>query len=286
MGVNTLTLRRAVLAAAGALLLATLAAGCDNDDPAVGPIGPSTAAGSNPLDGRTFLSLELLIAADARGHSIVAGSQVSLSFRAGSVSAHAGCNTLSGDYELVDNVLVIKTLAMTEIGCPKQLHEQDEWLAGFLTSEPSWFLEQDRLRLTSGPESLLLLDRETAHPDQSLTDTPWLLDSLIADDAVSSVPQGVQVDVRFIDDGDGELVMQGSAGCNRFTGAATLSGEGSSGVLDIGALATTRKACVGAAADVEAQVLAVLTGQVEYQIDAAQLTLSSGEKGLTYRARQ
>ena len=84
-------------------------------------------------------------------------------------------------------------------------------------------------------------------------------------DAVASVPAGVRTPTLQVVDGQVEVDL----GCNRGSGTATV-GEGT---LEIGPLATTRMACPGDADDVEAHLLGVLSGMVEYAIEADQLTV-------------
>ncbi|MCJ7710858.1 MAG: META domain-containing protein, partial [Chloroflexi bacterium] len=75
---------------------------------------PSGDPGAD-LDGRTFLST------DISGRTLVAGSRVRMTFQAGSLSANAGCNAMSGGYEVVDGRLRTGPMATTEIGCEEPL---------------------------------------------------------------------------------------------------------------------------------------------------------------------
>ena len=60
--------------------------------------------------------------------------------------------------------------------------------------------------------------------------------------------------------------MTGSTGCNRYTGLYTADGE----TLELGALATTRKACPPPAADVDRAFLARLEQVARWRLDDAE----------------
>lgn len=276
-----------VLAAMG---LALAACGDDDDDGAAattvesadGTEG-STSVSTSPegpgpidaadLDGRTF------IATEAVGHELVEGSEVRLQFGPDGVSGTGGCNQLvAAPWSLEDDVLVVSgPMAMTEMACdPPALMEQDAWLADLLTGRPTVALDGDTLTLTSGDTVLTLTDREVADPDRELEGTAWELESLVTADAVSSVPTGVTTPTLTIADGR----LQVHLGCNRGNAEVTVG----DGTLEIGPLATTRMACPGDGDQVEQHLGQVLTGTVEYSIEADQLTLTNGDVGAVYRA--
>src|SRR4051812_35131499 len=88
---------RLLAVALAALLLAVVGCSKDNADVTTGsnPEGVTVAA----LDGRTFVS------ADVTGHSLVPGSQVTVSFENGAVRANAGCNSIGGNYTISHSIL-------------------------------------------------------------------------------------------------------------------------------------------------------------------------------------
>jgi heat shock protein HslJ len=113
------------------------------------PTGAGTSSGWPT--GRTFVSTSLT------GHTLVAGTRISLTFhRDGTLSAHAGCNYLSGPGRLSGGRLIIGQLKQTLIGCDPDRMSQDHWLASFLTAKPQWHLAGDQLHLTSGTARLTL----------------------------------------------------------------------------------------------------------------------------------
>ena len=234
------------------------------DPSAMGPIADPAV-----LVGRTFLST------DSLGHDLVAGSQVSLVFQDGNqLGVSAGCNSMGGGYAITDSTLdIVGPMRQTEMACDAPLMDQDTWIAGFLDGAAMTF-DGTTLVLSKDGDTLTLVDKEVATPDQALEGTTWVLDGLVQNQGVSSVPAGTTTTLVFE---NGQVAY---AGCNRGSGAATV-GEGT---IAFGPLATTRMACPGAAMELEQFVLGVLTGEVTYTIDADQLHLLGAGGGLDLRS--
>ncbi len=236
--------------------------------------GASTTVVPIELDGRIFLSHTVTV--DGRDRPLVAGTRITLTFDDGTVGVSAGCNSMSGDYTFEGEVMSVGDLATTEMGCDPERHEQDEWLADVLTSSPSVRLSEPELTLTSDDTVIALVDREVAEPDLELTGGPWVLESIIDDDVVGSVPAGVEA--TFEISGDGVFLVQ--LGCNSGGGTA----ETADGKLIFDEMARTTMACGDAAMQVEEAVAEVLTGEVAYEIDADRLSMRKGQKGLDWRS--
>jgi heat shock protein HslJ len=264
------SISRLGLLAVSVVVLAACSTGAGAASPSAsaGAGSGGTPATTEALSGRTFLSTGI------EGADLAEGSQVRLTFEATRIGASAGCNQMSGEYEVADGALKVGMLAMTEMACEEPLMSQDTWLAAFLDGAAAT-LDGDTLSLTKDDVTLTLLDEEVANPDQALEGTTWVVDGIVAGDAVSSVPVGAEASLTLE---GGKLAV--SAGCN--TGSGTYSlGEGS---IELGAVATTRMACPDEAMALEAAVLQVLTGQLTYAIDADTLTLTNGANGLILKA--
>lgn len=245
--------------------------GSGSDDGTTAPDGDTGAAPSaEDLDGRSFESTE------TSGYDLVEGSTITLRFADGSLGANAGCNSMSGAFTIEDGALSVGEMAATMMACDEALMAQDTWLGEFFAAGPQVALDGDTLTLTSGDTVLTLTDREVADPDRELEGTAWELESLVTADAVSTVPAGVTTPTLMIEGGQ----LQVHLGCNRGNAEVTV-GEGT---LEIGPLATTRMACPGDGDQVEQHLGQVLTGTVEYSIEADQLTLTNGDVGAVYRA--
>ena len=139
------------LPAIGLTLAATLAraacgggAASPSGDPSA-PASPSAGGSATveDLDGRTFLSQS------ATGYTLVAGSVVRLSFEGVRLGASAGCNQMSGEYEIVDGVLKVGPMAMTEMACEEPLMAQDQWLSAFLPGAAPTLCQNKPIRTRS-----------------------------------------------------------------------------------------------------------------------------------------
>ena len=234
--------------------------------------GGSASAGpggsSLDLDGRAFLST------DVQGRTIVAGTTVRISFENGQLGASAGCNSMGGPYRIDGGRLVTGQLAMTEMACEPALMEQDRWVAELLGAS-AITLDGGTLTLANEQIRLTLLDREVADPDRPLLGTRWIVDGLISGDAVSSVPIGVTAALTF---SDGRVDVE--AGCNEGGGPVQFG----DGTLTFGPIGLTKKACEQVRMAVEQPVVNVLSGSVDYEIEAGALTLRAGGLGLILRA--
>lgn len=230
----------------------------------VGAPSPSAPA----LDGRTFVSTNV------QGQRLVPGSAVRMRFQGSQLGISAGCNQMSGAYAITDGRLTTGQMAMTEMACDEPRMAQDTWVAAFVDGA-AVTLAGDTLTLTDGDVTMTLTDREVADPDRPLEGTRWILDGIVSGDAVSSVPAGVTA-VLTIANGQ----MQVEAGCN--TGSASVAVTDAT--LTIGPLGLTKKGCAPAAMAVERAVTSVLSGKVDYTIEADVLTLTTDGVGLTLRA--
>ena len=132
-----------------ALLAFSLVLGaCGDDKTVVG--GPTASDDSSELslDGRQFWSVSVLN--DGVEHPLVEGTRISLRFNNGNIAASAGCNSMSGPYQIDDNQqLTVQELAATEIGCDPESHAQDEFVSAILTAQPRLTISGDQLRLAT-----------------------------------------------------------------------------------------------------------------------------------------
>jgi heat shock protein HslJ len=67
---------------------------------------------------------------------LVAGTSVRVEFAASTALAEAGCNSLSGRYELSGDRLIVHDPAQTLIGCDAAKADQDRWLFSLMSSRP------------------------------------------------------------------------------------------------------------------------------------------------------
>lgn len=108
-------------------------------------------ATADDLDGNTFVS------ASVDGHDLVDDTVVTLTFTADTVSANAGCNTMSGGFTIDDGTLTVAPdMAQTAMACPEDLTAQDAWLAQFLQSGPDATFADDVLTLKRDGDEIVL----------------------------------------------------------------------------------------------------------------------------------
>lgn len=273
-------MRRALALALLAPLLLLAACGDDGDDVDAGGSEPGATepAPADDLAGRTFLATE--VTEDGAPRPLVDGTELRLSFADGQVGVQAGCNQLSGAYRLDGDVLTVEALGGTEMGCDPDRMDQDAWIAEVLAQPLTVALDGDTLTLSGGGTVIRLTDREVAAPDAELVGPTWTLDTLIsgteASGTASTPPAGVTATIAFAADG----TYQVSTGCN--TGSGTWSGEGAA--LEVDPPALTRRACTGLGAEVEAAMVAVLTGPVTAEVTEQRLTLTRDTQSLGFTA--
>ena len=260
------------------LLLALLlvAGACGRERlPQAGAADPN---GGEPW-GHTFLSTS--VTEDGQPRELVPGTRITLNFFTDGhrLGAQAGCNQMGGPASFAGGHLVVNDMSTTEMGCDPPRHAQDEWLAKFLTSRPTWDRSGSRLTLDNGTTRIVLEDREAADPDRPLRGTKWVVDTIVEGDAASSVPPGVEAWVTFE---DGKR-FSGNTGCNGMGGNSVVD-EGAS-TITFSEVISTKMACDDDRMRVERAVTETLDGKVAYQIDADSLRLDHpAGRGLRLRA--
>jgi heat shock protein HslJ len=243
--------------------LTALAAGCN---------APTIAS----LVDREFVSVEVIENGGPR--QLVAGSRISLRFAEANIGANAGCNQLGGTYRIEAGRMVFDMGSQTAMGCGAGLEAQDQWLIGFLDSDPLIQLAGNDLTLQSETTAIRLLDREVAEPDLNIVGPTWSVEALLSQGGAttSSLPEGTAASLVF--DADGTIEV--NAGCNRGSGSWKLQGGG----IEVSDLLLTKMACEAPGAELESTVLGVLeAGALQADIETDVLTLLAGGVGLQLR---
>lgn len=255
---------------------------CGGDDSSVDAGDSSGTADTGALEGRQFLLQS------ETGFDLVEGTTISLRFDDGQLSADAGCNSLSGPYQLDGDTLVLSSVQMTEMGCDPPRHAQDEAFISLLSSSPKLGMEGDTLILESADVRMEFLDSKVADPDRALSGTTWQLDGFIDGELTSSLPAGVDANLT-LDAESEQITIDGPCNDIQIALGADIAAElPSEGELQMaGEIVRTVKSCGEEIDALEDQVVAVFSGSsVEYAIDAASLTITSGDNGLTFRAAE
>lgn len=139
------------VATVAALMLSLGACGDSDDSPSAIPTAVDTAAAPAGLEGTSF------VATSVTGRELVEDTELTVSFADGRLVVRAGCNTMSGPYEVEDSTLRwTGPAASTMIACPGPLAEQDQWLAEFFTNGAEASVDENGLTLTGGEVTIEL----------------------------------------------------------------------------------------------------------------------------------
>ena len=236
---------------------------------ACGQREPAAAPEQNPLRGKTFIATAAT--EDGRPHPLVADLSIRFTDD-GRVIAQGGCNTMQGRADTSGGRIVIDGgLESTGIGCAKELHDQDAFVAGVLGGTPSWRLSGDTLTITAGTTVVELAPREVVHPDRELTGTTWELDTILDGQTAASLPAGAPP-VTMVFDG---TRVTADTHCNGVGTKYTVSGD----TITFEPFMMTRMACGPDIMAGENAVVRTLDGTATYEITADALTLTneSGE---------
>ena len=226
---------------------------------------------ASELADRTFVSTAVTEGGVPR--PMPAGSGVMLRFTAdGRLLASAGCNTISGAVQLSGGQLRMPAMAATEMACADDLMAQDQWLVSLLEARPSWQLSGPHLRVSTSQTVIELTDRRVLDHDRPLEGTRWLASALIGANVAAASGPLPRVFLVF---GQGQVT--GSDGCQPLSGRAAVSGA----TISFGPGPAASTCTDPDAAELARRVRATLRGDVGYQIEADQLTLTgTGPDGL------
>jgi heat shock protein HslJ len=254
---------RPVIAALAALLLVACGGAPASITPSEGPAALDPA-GSWQLVNGTVDGQPLPLDADAPVTLIVDGS---------GVSGESACNRYFGEFAVVDGRVTLRNLGGTEMACAEPVMALEAaYLAG-LAKVDGAAIDGDVLVLT-GPGVELQFERLPPPPTAVVVGTPWLLESVLQGDTVSSVV-GEPATLTLHADG----TLEGSTGCRTLTGAYTIEGDEF--------LATELRAdgeCPAEMADQDAHVVSVLGDGFRAALNGELLTVTgSGGNGLVYR---
>jgi heat shock protein HslJ len=221
------------------------------------------------LSGRTFISTAV------HGRDLVAKTVVTLSFGSDSqMSANAGCNTMSGKAVVTDGVLTVPIMATTAMGCGAELMAQDMWLSDLLTKGAKVATSGTRLILSGDGVTISLQDEKIVNPDRPLVGTTWLLDGIVANNAVTHYGVIATMTIQ-----DGRI---GYRACNTHSGTITITGN----TATTGMMMSTNMACPDDRSEVDRAMESVLNGTWTFEIDGSRLAVNGQDgKGLQFVAQ-
>lgn len=240
----------------------------------------SSSTGADTPKGRTWVTSELTV--DGVRTATPNGSRIEITLGNDStLRARAGCNQMSGRYELKGETLSVDELSMTEMGCEAALMALDKTIADLLVATPSVVLDDaGTLTVASSTTTLALVDIETVEPTPPLTGTTWTLDTIITGQTASSLPQGLPKPITLVFGTDGKYAIV--TGCNGAGG--TFTRDGTKVKLVPGP--TTLIGCPAPLDTLEATIAKVFSGEVTTTIQRQRLTvMAKNDQGLGFTAK-
>jgi heat shock protein HslJ len=258
----------AVIRVVAVLLAAALVGACGRDAPAAQPSPSPTEAWPK---GHSYTSTA--VTDGGRDKPLVAGTTIVVRFRdPGEVSVEAGCNELTVLGRLDGDRIVPKTFGATAKGCSAELLAQDAWIRQFFTDGPTWRLAGTVLTMTAGAVQVRLAD----NADRSLLDTRWVVVKRFHNGTSTDVPVGIAY-VIFSKTG-----LVGITGCSGLAATVTIH----DGQMAVEPVHRSDVPCDGPVAELDAAIMATLTGTVQYRIAGADLTLAGPDgNGLALKAQ-
>lgn len=255
-------------AAALAALALAASAGC-------GGAGTTVATGGSPDLAGTW---HLVSGQDAEGTlDPPAGREVTLVVKGADASGTSACNLYGATVAVEGRSVSFGRIGGTEMACEPQVMELERrYLAG-LQSVTTAARAGDAVTLT-GPDVVLDFELDATVDDAALVGTPWLLESLIDGESVSSTVPGGSLLLRE----NGTFVA--STGCGDLLGAFRVH-DGAvtvSGFVDEPAPA---KPCSEQVMAQREHMVDVLRDGFEAQVEGRRLTLTGpAGLGLEFRA--
>lgn len=259
--------------------------------PAASPSTPAAppSAPAAPIVGRVFRSVT--VERDGHPLPLFDGVPVWLSFDHGSFRARADCNRLWGPLRVTASQLRLSSIGQTAMGCmPAEREQRDELLAAFLSRDPQWRIDGDRLVLTQG-STTITLERDDLPPPLPRPNPARPRDLIAASlhaRHLQTWPQGIGdtwggpvVKVAITARG-GRRFLTMQARCRRLEAPLTIRRS----TLTVGAPRTRRARCRNIGTDdLLDSVRPFFGGTVMWHLDRRRLTLQRDRATLTLRAR-
>lgn len=204
---------------------------------------------------------------------LVKGTEIRIRFADAEATLTAGCNTMSGGYQLEESRLTLEHLTSTDMGCDPARTAQDTWLAG-LFARTVQLTTGNEPTIVAGSTVLAMADREQVFPDKPLLGTRWKLDTLIDGGVVSSLPAGRSASMRIVG-----RDLRAQDGCNDGSGAVLIR----NGIIGFSDVVFTTRPCPSSD-QVAPSFGAFLAGAGTYEITENRLTITHDGRGLGFTA--
>ncbi|UCC63551.1 MAG: META domain-containing protein [Anaerolineae bacterium] len=238
--------------------------------------------------------------ASLNGNPPIEGSRITLAFHnPHRVSGHAGCRDYVASYQANGDDVGFLSFAMmgSSESCSEALLTQEGeyttvlgWASDYrLGEEPALSEPPGRLEILTARGEVLVFEPLPEGANASLEGTAWALLAFFEERAVEGMPAPLPMPADLLPDTEITATfeggaMSGSAGCNTYRAAYTLSVP----ALDLGAAAATEMACGGPAGvmEQEQRYLRVLENVTTLRIYGHQLWLETDDgRGLVFAAK-
>jgi heat shock protein HslJ len=271
------------------LALGLLLGGCavEQAPPAAQPVPVETPAVIVPTVTEGDLAGKRFVATAAPVDGLD-GDPLNISFLAGDdgsylINPWAGCNSMSGEFSITKSGgvshLQVGNLIQTMMACMNEssnpdIPDPEAWWAEFLSSNPEITLDGDELTLTSGEESVVLVNDGAV--DASGDSSPSVeFASTTVNGLPATVPLPNPITLTFAND-----IITANVGCNQIFGSYTIDPDDATdpytGALQVESLAATRMYCDGVM-DTEVWITDFLKSHPHISRSGNSLELSDGE---------
>ena len=153
----------------------------------------------------------------------IPGSRLTLAFEpGGKANGFAGCNRFFADYAVAGETVTVSALGVGGERCNAAVMAQETAFLDGLKAASGFSIQHMNLSLRHGNQRLYFADFQAA-PRTVLSDTRWQLSNFFMPSlGKRELLDGSRLTLRFTDDGR----VTGFAGCNSFSGAYAVNGNG------------------------------------------------------------
>lgn len=240
---------------------------------------PATHAHPAPgrkLQGRTFVSSA--VTDHGLPKPLVAGTQIRLTFTTETLGAQAGCNTLNFPLQIEADWLVTGEAASTLIGCAPDREAQDQWLAGFLSADPTWVASGNGLLTLTNGDTTIVLNELGVETGIKPTELWGLRFESVSVSETGIVPAPVVEGTTIVLTFTAPDRLTAHAGCNILNFQVQVT---PSQLMVADNVASTEMACSHALQAQDEWLTALLTDDPHYAFTGGSLTLTRGSTEIT-----
>ncbi|MFJ2023785.1 META domain-containing protein [Streptomyces sp. NPDC087897] len=192
----------------------------------------------------------------------------------GRATADFGCNKIGVDARVEGDRITFGKPVTTQMACGEDIEKFEKAAIDAMGGELTATLSGKKLTLArQGGATMELSEEKAADPVGTRWTVTTLLDGETATTVPADLPEERAPHLTFGEDG----TVRGNAGCNSFSGKATVKGS----TITFGRIMSTRKMCPEAEMEVENAVLTALGGPATYTVEGSTLTLhGKGGRGI------